>query len=77
MTKDESKYGIILFDTTQAAIKAEKVLMSAGISIKLIPVPRHISHNCGIAIRFELGFMDEVRSVLRKEDVPIADIALF
>jgi hypothetical protein len=75
MTKEE--YGIILFDTTQAAIKAEKVLMSSGISIKLIPVPRHISHNCGIAIRFELNFIDKIRSVLRKEDVPIADITLF
>ncbi len=74
---DDEKYGIILFDTTQAAIKAEKALISAGISIKLIPVPRHISHNCGIAIRFSFSFMDEIRSVLRKEDVPIADIALF
>ncbi len=77
MIRDESKYGIILFDTTQAAIKAEKVLISAGISIKLIPVPRHISHNCGIAIRFGLDFIDKVKSVLGKEDVPIADIALF
>lgn len=74
---DNEKYGIILFDTTQAAIKAEKVLISEGISIKLIPVPRHISHNCGIAIRFPLDFVDKIRSVLRKEDVPVADIALF
>ncbi|MGQ9608943.1 MAG: DUF3343 domain-containing protein [bacterium] len=74
---DNEKYGIILFDTTQAAIKAERVLISEGISIKLIPVPRHISHNCGIAIRFSLDFVDKIRSVLRKEDVPIADIVLF
>lgn len=74
---DNEKYGIILLDTTQAAIKAERVLISEGISIKLIPVPRHISHNCGIAIRFSLDFIDKIRSVLRKEDVPIADIVLF
>jgi len=72
--KSESNYGIVLFNTTQAAIKAEKVLIRAGIKIKLIPVPRHISTNCGISIRFDLSIADEIKAILVKNDVPIADV---
>lgn len=71
---DEPKYGIVLFDTTQAAIRAEKVLDQAGVKTKLIPVPRHISSNCGISLRFDLSIAPEVRSVLDAKDVPVAAI---
>ena len=61
---DEPEYGIVLFDTTQAAIRAEKVLEQAGIKTKLLPVPRHISSNCGISLRFTSGLAHEVESAL-------------
>jgi len=72
--KSKLNYGVVLFDTTQAAIKAEKELIQTGIKIKLIPVPRHISANCGISIRFDLTMMDEIKSILTENDVPIADV---
>jgi hypothetical protein len=67
-------YGIILFDTTQAAIRAEKVLDKAGIKTKLIPVPRHISSNCGISLRFDLAIASAVKSALAAKSVPVAAI---
>ena len=70
----ETQYGIVLFDTTQAAIKAEKALDKAGIRIKLIPVPRHISSNCGISLRFDLSVASRVKSVLVTENVPFASV---
>jgi len=45
-------YGCILFDATQAAIRAEKVLKRAGFLLKLIPVPRELSSDCGVCARF-------------------------
>ena len=72
--KSKPDYGIVLFETTQAAIKAEKVLNEAGIKIKLIPIPRHISSNCGISIRFELILMDNIKSVLSNSNTPFANI---
>lgn len=68
------EYGIVLFDTTQAAIRAEKVLNQAGIKTKLIPVPRHISSNCGISLRFELIIVSAVESTLAAKGVPVAVI---
>ncbi len=75
--KNEIDYGIILFDTTQAVIKAEKILNEAGIKIKLIPVPRHISSNCGISILFELNLLDEIKLVLSRNNVHYSDILPF
>ena len=74
MRKPDSDYGIVLFDTTQAAIKAEKALNQSGIKIKLIPVPRHISANCGVSIRFDLPMMGKIKSILNKNDVPYVEI---
>ena len=72
--KSNTNYGVVLFDTTQAAIKAEKVLVQAGIKIKLIPIPRYISTNCGISIRFDLPMADEIKSILAENNVPVANV---
>ena len=71
---DVPKYGIVLFDTTQAAMRAEKVLEQARIKTKLIPVPRHISSNCGISLRFDLQLLAEIESELAAKRVPISAV---
>jgi len=47
------QYAVILVYSTSHAIRAEKVLRQAEISTKLIPVPRHISSDCGVCVRIE------------------------
>ena len=49
----EQRYVVILTPSTGHSIRAEKVLYQAGIAGKLIPVPRHISSNCGVCVRIE------------------------
>ena len=48
-----NQYAVILFHSTSHALRAEKVLLEAGISCKLIPVPRHLSSDCGVCVRVE------------------------
>ena len=48
-----SEYTVILVYSTSHAIRAEKVLAEAGISCKLIPVPRYLSSDCGVCVRIE------------------------
>jgi hypothetical protein len=50
--KVDQYYCVALFDTVSHVMKAEKVLKSAGIPHKLIPVPRSISSDCGVCLRF-------------------------
>jgi len=44
-------YAVILVYSTSYAIRAERLLHLAGIRSKLIPVPRHLSSNCGVCVR--------------------------
>jgi len=57
-------FGVALFHTSSAALRAEKILIAGGSIVKLIPTPREISSNCGIALRFDWSQADRVRALL-------------
>ena len=70
----EGKYAVILVRGTSHAIRAEGVLHRAGISNKLIPVPRHLSADCGVCLRVERGEADAARQALERAGVEIEGI---
>jgi hypothetical protein len=51
-------YGVLLFESVSAALAAEKVLKDRGIPNKLIPVPKHISSDCGVCLRLVADDLD-------------------
>lgn len=67
-------YGVALFHTTSAALRAEKVLRANEIAVKLIPTPRELSSDCGIALRFDRGQMQTVQATLEEAGVEVAGI---
>ena len=67
-------YGVVLFHTTSSAMRAERVLLQAGYTIRLIPTPRQLSSNCGMALRFDWEQYEPVRSALEKAQVEIDSI---
>jgi hypothetical protein len=60
----ETDYGIILFFSTQGAIRAERVLIQKGLAAKLVPTPRQFSSDCGTALRCFWEDVDAVRGAL-------------
>ena len=64
-----TQYGVVLFHTTSAVMRAEKLLGKEGYSIKLIPTPRQFSSDCGIALRFDWNHGEMVKSVLDEAKV--------
>ena len=66
-----TEYGVVLFYTTSSAMRAEKLLKNGGYAVKLIPVPRQFSSDCGIALRFDWQQHQQVRSELDKARVEI------
>ena len=66
MAKDKqaNSYGVVLFHSTSGALRAEKLLKKEGIAYKLIPVPRHLSSDCGVCVRFASQDESLVRKVL-------------
>jgi hypothetical protein len=62
--KQANSYGVVLFHSTSGALMAEKLLKKAGIAYKIIPVPRHLSSDCGVCIRFFSKDESSVRKAL-------------
>jgi len=73
----ESAYSVVLFHTNSAVLRAEKILLREDLAIKLIPVPRHLSSDCGIALRFDRSAETHVREILVAAGVPIDAIHAF
>jgi len=57
-------------------MKAEKILQGADLEILLIPVPRQLSADCGMAIRFSHQVLEPVSRVLQKNGLDIAELWL-
>lgn len=69
-----SAYSVVLFHSTAHAIRAETVLQRAGFTIKMIPTPRQISSDCGMALRFDRADQEAVAASLQENRVPINGI---
>lgn len=69
MAKDKqaNSYGVVLFYSTSGALMAEKILKKEGIAYKLIPVPRHLSSDCGVCVRFSCQDESLVRKALSEK----------
>ncbi len=66
-----NKYAVILVHSTSHAIQAERVLKRANLLVKLIPTPRHLSSDCGSAIRIDAADQEASTAVLKQAGVPI------
>jgi hypothetical protein len=61
--------GLISFFASHHAIRAETTLRRAGIGAQLIPGPKELSPNCGVALRFAYGRREEVHALLGERRV--------
>ena len=60
----QQKYFVMLFKSVSYVLKAEKILKKESLSHKLIPVPKHISSDCGICLRFEPVMQNKIEAAL-------------
>jgi hypothetical protein len=65
-----AEHRVVLFHSTAHAMRAEKVLLGAGLRIKMIPTPRKLSSNCGMALRFDCQDEQRVAATLADNRVP-------
>lgn len=70
----ESLYSVVLFHSTSYALRAEKVLGNAGVDCKLIPVPRHLSSDCGVCVRVRRADREATRQALDEAGVEIEGV---
>ena len=59
-----SGFCVLLFQSVSQAMLAEKILKQQEIPHKVIPVPRQISSDCGVCIRFRPDERTRIESAL-------------
>ncbi len=62
---------VAVFNSVHRVLKAEKILKEAGASFCLIPAPRQISADCGLALCFAPDVRAEIEVLLNQADLPI------
>lgn len=65
---------VITFDSTHAAIEAEKRLMKTGAKIHVIPTPRQITANCGLSIKITGLSKEELEGLLTELKIEKKDL---
>lgn len=68
------EFCLITFGTTHHALRAEQVVGGSLSSAMLIPLPREISSDCGLALRFHQANLQEIKSKLKEAGVAITGI---
>lgn len=63
-------YAVVLFHSTAHALRAEEILGRAGLALKMIPTPRQLSTDCGMALRFGRTDSERVAAILSENRVP-------
>ena len=58
--------GVILFYSVHFVLRAEKLLKQEGFAPKVIPIPRHLSSDCGVCLRVPWEKMEEIKAILQK-----------
>jgi hypothetical protein len=64
MARAASPEMVLIFRGTHQVMSAEKRLKKGGVPMRLIPVPRRLTSDCGLAIRIPLRDRDRAREVL-------------
>ncbi len=60
---------VAIFNSIHRVMKAEKLLKEKRLPILLIPAPRSISSDCGLAIRYGAEAREAVEGLLAQENL--------
>lgn len=70
----KENYSVVIFYSTSAAIRAESLTQKANLKIKLIPIPRHLSSDCGVCLRFNNEDKPKIEKILQDGKVEYENI---
>jgi hypothetical protein len=69
--------GVVTFFGSHHALRAENVMRKNGYPAVLIPGPREISPNCGVALRFDYAKKGEVVKLFSENYVHFEDVHFY
>jgi len=68
---------LAVFNSGHRAMKAENILKALGLGILLIPAPRQLQTECGLALRFTEDEREAIMQALEREGLLPAFVSRF
>ena len=65
---------LMLFPTTHDVIKAERVCLKLGITVQVVPVPRSVSSECGMALEVTARNRNKVSAAITEAGVSVTQV---
>lgn len=62
--------GLLIFNSVHKVMRAEKFLRRAGLDVRVMPVPRQLSSDCGLSVAFRLEDRAAVEKALSEGECP-------
>jgi hypothetical protein len=65
---------VFILPSIHHVLKAEKLLKATEIPFDLVPVPKEINPDCGMAVETGIDTADEVRTFLNNAGLPVEGV---
>lgn len=65
---------VAIFHSIHRVLKAEKILKQEEVDFLLIPVPRQLTSDCGLALRFSPDTKENLLEILADANLPPAEM---
>lgn len=69
-----SEFSVILFHSNNHSIRMSNILKKRNIDHKMIPVPRHLSSDCGYCVRIKSSDREIVLKTIKEKEVEFEKI---
>jgi hypothetical protein len=63
---------VLLFQSVHQVMRGEKLLKARGVTVNLVPVPREISSECGVAIEVAFESREEALRLVQESGIVLA-----
>ena len=64
---------VLLFSSIHQVMRTEKLLKENGLEVDLIPVPREISSDCGIAVEISTESEEKALFILKENKISMVE----
>ncbi|QNO15151.1 DUF3343 domain-containing protein [Alkalicella caledoniensis] len=63
------KSKLLAFESTHDSLKAEDIILSEGIKVNPIPLPKNITARCGLGLKIVESKLEEVLNLLNNSHI--------
>lgn len=61
-------FGLLALESTNVVMKLEKEFLEMGLKIRIIPVPKEVTANCGLSLKFDLADREKIKIHMDSEN---------